>query len=175
MTFKMIHRVWHISHYVECHWAKCCQAKCHFTPKYSPSNDKVLTKVFWFIQKIRKICFNSSVQLFSWCRIHNTLMGLYHPLDVVTNLKYKLLHFLTLHNNISKRKALAFNRDRCCHLVICLRLILFHSFVTYEWNLWQPNFSMGTILGCLIGLVPFVLFYREGGVGYEPMPLKYFG
>jgi hypothetical protein len=54
------------------------------------------------------------------------LMGLYHPLDGVTNLKYKLLYFLTPNKKISKRKALAFNWDRCCHLVICLRLILFH-------------------------------------------------
>jgi hypothetical protein len=53
-------------------------------------------------------------------------MGLYHPLDGVTNLKYKLLYFLTPNKKISKRKALAFNWDRCCHLVICLWLILFH-------------------------------------------------
>jgi hypothetical protein len=52
-------------------------------------------------------------------------MGLYHPLDGITNLKYKLLYFLTPIKN-SKRKALAFNRDRCCHLAICLWLILFH-------------------------------------------------
>jgi hypothetical protein len=53
-------------------------------------------------------------------------MGVYHPLDGVTNLKYKLLYFLTPNKKISKRKALAFNRDRCCHLAICLQLILFH-------------------------------------------------
>jgi hypothetical protein len=38
-------------------------------------------------------------------------MGLYHSLDGVTNLKYKLLYFLTPYKKISKRKALAFNRD----------------------------------------------------------------
>jgi hypothetical protein len=53
-------------------------------------------------------------------------MGLYHPLDGVTNLKYKLLYFLTPNKKISKRKALAFNRDRCCHLALCLWFILFH-------------------------------------------------
>ncbi len=53
-------------------------------------------------------------------------MGLYHPLDGVNNLKYKLFYFLTPNKKISNRKALAFNRDRCCHLVICLRLILLH-------------------------------------------------
>ncbi len=52
-------------------------------------------------------------------------MGLYHPLDGITNLKYKLF-FSTPNKKISKRKALAFNRGRCCHLAICLRLILFH-------------------------------------------------
>ncbi len=53
-------------------------------------------------------------------------MGLYHPLDGVTSLKCKLLYFLTPNKKISKRKALAFTRDRCCLLAICLRLILFH-------------------------------------------------
>jgi len=38
-------------------------------------------------------------------------MGLYHPLDGVTNLKYKLLYSLTPNKKISKRKTLAFNRD----------------------------------------------------------------
>jgi hypothetical protein len=53
-------------------------------------------------------------------------MGFYHPLDGVTNLKYKLLYFLTPNKKISERKALAFNRDRCCHLALGLWLILFH-------------------------------------------------
>jgi hypothetical protein len=37
------------------------------------------------------------------------------------NPKYKLLHFLTT-NFLQKKekKALAFNWDRCCHLVLCL-------------------------------------------------------
>jgi hypothetical protein len=42
-------------------------------------------------------------------------MGLYHPPDDITNLKYKMLYFLTPIKK-SKRKALAFNLDRCCHL-----------------------------------------------------------
>jgi hypothetical protein len=50
-------------------------------------------------------------------------MGLYHPLDGVTNLKYKLLYFLTPNKKNSKRKALVFHWDRCCHLAICLQLI----------------------------------------------------
>jgi hypothetical protein len=53
-------------------------------------------------------------------------MGLYHLLDGDTNLKYKLLCFLTPNKKISKRKVLAFNQDRCCHLALCLRFILFH-------------------------------------------------
>ena len=53
-------------------------------------------------------------------------IGLYHPLAGITNLKYKLLCFLTPDKKISKRKALAFNQDRCCHLALCLQLILFH-------------------------------------------------
>ncbi len=67
-------------------------------------------------------------------------MGLYHPLDGKPNLKFKLLCFLTPNKKISKRKALAFNRDRCCHLVLCLWLILFHIgtgkiiFLSFESN-----------------------------------------
>ncbi len=38
-------------------------------------------------------------------------MGLYHPLDGDTNLKYKLFYFLKPNKNNSKRKALAFNLD----------------------------------------------------------------
>jgi len=57
-------------------------------------------------------------------------MGLYHPLDGVTNVKCKLLCFLTPNKKFSKRKALAFNWDRCCHLALCLQLILFHCYVT---------------------------------------------
>jgi hypothetical protein len=38
-------------------------------------------------------------------------MGLYHLLDSITYLKYKLLYFLTPNKKISKRKALAFNWD----------------------------------------------------------------
>jgi len=54
------------------------------------------------------------------------IIGLYQPIDGITNLRYKLLCFLTPNKKISKRKALAFNRDRCCHLVPCFRLIHFH-------------------------------------------------
>ena len=53
-------------------------------------------------------------------------MGLYHPLDGDTNLKYKLLCFLTPNKKNSMRKALTLNWDRCCHIALCLWLILFH-------------------------------------------------
>jgi hypothetical protein len=51
-------------------------------------------------------------------------IGLHHPLDGVTNPKYKLLHFIQLTNLFCKEKALAFNWDTCCHLALCLWLIL---------------------------------------------------
>ncbi len=53
-------------------------------------------------------------------------MEVCHPLDGVTNLEYNLLWFLTPKKLIFfKWKALAFNRDRCCHLALCLQLIPF--------------------------------------------------
>ncbi len=52
------------------------------------------------------------------------LVELYHLLDGIINLRYKLLCFLTPNKNISKRKALAFNQVKYCNLVLCLGLIL---------------------------------------------------
>ncbi len=47
-------------------------------------------------------------------------IGLHQPLDGVTNLEYKLLHLIQLTKFFCKEeKALAFNRDRCCHLALC--------------------------------------------------------
>jgi len=55
----------------------------------------------------------------------NISIGLYDPLDGITNPKYKLLHFLAT-IFCKEKKALAFYRDKCCHLALCLQLILFH-------------------------------------------------
>jgi hypothetical protein len=55
-------------------------------------------------------------------------MGLDHPLDGITNPKYKLLHLIKTKFFCKEKKALAFNRDSCCHLVLCLQLILFHLY-----------------------------------------------
>jgi hypothetical protein len=52
-------------------------------------------------------------------------IGLYNPLDGVTNPQYKLLHFLTLTFFYKEKKAPDLNWDRCCHLALCLWLILF--------------------------------------------------
>jgi hypothetical protein len=62
-------------------------------------------------------CIQSSKS--STVRQAHPTMGLYHPLDGDSNLKYKLLGFLTPNKKISKGKALAFNWDRCCHLALC--------------------------------------------------------
>jgi hypothetical protein len=53
------------------------------------------------------------IRLLSFNRAHHSLGG-------ITNLKYKLLCFLTPNKKNSKRKALAFNRDRCGHLALPL-------------------------------------------------------
>ncbi len=52
------------------------------------------------------------------------LMKLCHPPDGSTSPKYKVL----IHHNLfyQIQNALAFNRDMCCHLVLCLRLLPFH-------------------------------------------------
>ncbi len=60
-------------------------------------------------------------------------IGLHHPLDGVTNPKYKLLHFIHLTIFCKKKRALAFNQDRCCDLALCLQLILFHWAIVSQW------------------------------------------
>ncbi len=57
-------------------------------------------------------------------------MRLCHPPDGSTSPKYKLLRYITTKFFCKEKNALAFNRDRCCHLVLCLRLIPFHSIYT---------------------------------------------
>jgi hypothetical protein len=63
-------------------------------------------------------------------------MRLCHPPDGSTSPQYKLLCFITT-KKICKENALAFNWDRCCHLVLCLQLIPFH---------WDP-FLQGILKG----------------------------
>jgi hypothetical protein len=53
-------------------------------------------------------------------------MRLCHPPDGSTSPKYKLLCFITTKKICNEKNALAFNRDKCCHLVLCLWLIPFH-------------------------------------------------
>jgi hypothetical protein len=60
-------------------------------------------------------------------------IGLHHPLDGVTNPKYKLLRFTQLTIFCKKKSALAFNHDWCYHLALCLRLILFHFCDAYRF------------------------------------------
>ena len=64
---------------------------------------------------------NSILNLYVY--IMNVIV-LHHPLDGVTSTEYKLLHFIQLTKFFYKeKKALAFNWDRCFHLVLCLWLI----------------------------------------------------
>jgi hypothetical protein len=62
------------------------------------------------------------------------IIGLYHPLDGVTNPKYKLLYSFTTNFFRKEKKALPFNGDRCCHLALCLRLILFHHKISKAFS-----------------------------------------
>jgi hypothetical protein len=53
-------------------------------------------------------------------------MRLCQPPDGNTSPKYKLLCFITTNFFCKEKNAQAFNRDRCCHLLLCLRSIPFH-------------------------------------------------
>jgi len=59
-------------------------------------------------------------------------MILCHPPDGSTSPKDKLLCFITTKFFCKEKNALSFNRDRCCHLVLCLRLIPFHYYAIFR-------------------------------------------
>jgi hypothetical protein len=85
-------------------------------------------------------------------------MALYQPLDGDTNLKYKLLCFFTPNKKISKRKALALNRDGCCHLALCLQLILLHCLVgianyVHKFNVMRNKYIFESSLKAVVGFV----------------------
>jgi hypothetical protein len=65
------------------------------------------------------------------------IMRLCHPPDGITSPKYKLLFFMTTNFFCKEKNALAFNRDRCCHLVFYLQLIPFHCFrkIQFLWSI----------------------------------------
>ncbi len=67
-------------------------------------------------------------------------IGLHHPLDGITNPEYKLLHFIQL-TIFRKKEALAFNRDRWCHLVSDRALLLLAG--NLEEKLWFFNEKLG--------------------------------
>ncbi len=77
---------------------------------------------FTTVNLLQKNIFLPMVDLPRLCKIR-----LCHPPDGSTSPKYKLLCFITTKKICKEKNALAFNRDRCCHLVLCLRLILIHS------------------------------------------------
>jgi hypothetical protein len=69
---------------------------------------------------------------------HNHQIGLCYLLDGITIPKYKLLHFSTT-KFFYREKALAFNRDRCCHLTLCLFLILLYYVSFTNSKFWQTQ------------------------------------
>ncbi len=113
---------------------------------------------------LTKICRHfSRISWYSFCP-----MGLYHLLDGITNLKYKLLYFLTPNITNSKRKALALNRDRCCHLVICLHLLFY--FIPF----WQ-EFQFRSVCRFLTQNqnLDFVVFKYEFNEALSPTRWQY--
>jgi hypothetical protein len=54
------------------------------------------------------------------------LIGLHSLVDGIINSWYMLLSFITVIFLCKEKKALAFNKDSCCHLALCLGLIILH-------------------------------------------------
>ncbi len=74
---------------------------------------------------LKLLIFSFWKEEFTLSEIHPP-MRLCHPPDGSTSPKYKLLCFIRTKNIWKEKNALAFNWDRCCHLVLCLWLIPFH-------------------------------------------------
>jgi hypothetical protein len=91
-------------------------------------------------------------------------MVLDHPLDGITNPKYKLLHFLTTKVFCKEKKALAFNRDRCCHLVLCLQLMLFHCMI-----LLKSDFNVLSLCFDIFGFRFGLFLEKEGKRATRPI------
>jgi hypothetical protein len=86
------------------------------------------------IEMSKPICLSLSVKsmmIYAKSHFWAPVMRLCHPPDGSTRPKYKLLFFITTKFFCKEKNALAFNRDRCCHLVLCLRLIPFHSLESF--------------------------------------------
>ncbi len=64
--------------------------------------------------------------------------------------KYKLLCFIITKFFCKEKNTLAFRRDRCCHLVLCLRLIPFH------WTTFHDIQQIFTLI--LFNFVDFINF-----------------
>ncbi len=71
-------------------------------------------------------------------------MRLCHPPDGSTSPKYKLRCFITINFFSEEKNALAFNRDRCCHLVLCSQLIPFHSVNFHQNHKFPASFNLLT-------------------------------
>ncbi len=97
--------------------------------------NKYLYNFFSFLAFLlcSKYIFVQWNQSFFCCKLNlmALLMRLCHPPDGSTSPKYKLLCFITTKIFCKEKNALAFNLDRCCHLVLCLQLIPFHCNIFY--------------------------------------------
>ncbi len=95
---------------------------------------KITITVTWWHVMQPKYGQQNCISMF-WNKIQAIWrMRLCHPPDGSTSPEYKLLCFIATKFFCKDKNTLAFNRDRCCHLVICLRLIPFH------WNLMFLHF-----------------------------------
>jgi hypothetical protein len=84
-------------------------------------------------------------------------IGLHHSPDGITNPRYKLLCFITT-IFCKEKNALAFNRDRCCHLALCLWLIPFHLDDTMTILIMT---SLMTLINASLHICLFFIFHQK--------------
>jgi len=141
-------------------------------PPPIPARLKKLTHIFSHFHCIlflASIPFQSAeVQLQQNKKLCNCIIGHYHPLDGVNNPKYKLLCFLKA-KIVCIEKSLALNQDRCCHLALCLWLILFCSLLKFEefllWHLRRGDFAYSlSVLFTFQAMFFHLELIKRGGV-----------
>jgi hypothetical protein len=114
----------------------CRQALFHTTMQ---SGENLIKPLYLGLLTINRLSY---LRKFQRILFRKNPIGLYHPLDGITNPKYKLLLFLTTIFFCNEKKTLAFNRDSRCHLVLSLWLILFHTRALLKQDEYEPDMGM---------------------------------
>ncbi len=127
-------------HYMSLHVTTCHYMSLHVTTCQYTSNVITLVMLLHAITPV----MSAPVIEAMWAKLVEGMwtIGLYHPLDGLTNPQQKLLHFLTITFYYKEKKALAFDWVKCCYLALCLQLFSSNGFQP----VCSPNWLFGQMM-----------------------------